>query len=430
MRNLLTTTLLVSAISTYPALPLFAQTATTSSETQTTSETSADEAEFVGLTEEELDELVAPVALYPDTLLIQVLVATTYPLDIIKAQRFLEDNEGLEQDALTEAVEAEPWDPSVQVLTTAFPDVLNRMADNVDWTETTGNAMLAQYDDVMDAVQRMREAAIDAGSLVDSEEQEVTRDETDAVVIVPSDPEVVYVPTYDTNKVYYRNNDALIFFSAAIVVGAIYRSNHYWHGYWGCRNCGGYNGRPIHYRPGGINVNGDVNIGNNVGNNWKPDQRRETRAKENLRERPSAGGRDRPNAGGRDRPGAGTGNVPSLGDKRSRGDAMRQDLGNRTGAQDISRPGNRPAAGQVGSGNRPNAGARPANNGAAKRPAAPTKNIAPNKSRTKSAARPAAKTQTRQHKAKPSTFQRNQGGGGARKSSSRGGGHRGGGRRR
>ena len=97
MRNLLTTTLLVSAIATYPVTPLLAQTTAASGETQVTSEPLVEEAEFVGLTEDELDELVAPVALYPDTLLIQVLVATTYPLDIIKAQRFLEDNEGLER---------------------------------------------------------------------------------------------------------------------------------------------------------------------------------------------------------------------------------------------------------------------------------------------------------------------------------------------
>jgi len=421
VRNLLTTTLLVSAISTYPVTPLYAQTAPATGETQAASETQVEEAEFVGLTEEELDELVGPVALYPDTLLIQILVAATYPLDIIKAQRFLEDNEGLEQDALTEAVEAEPWDPSVQVLATAFPDVLNRMAENVDWTEMAGNAMLAQSDDVMAAVQRMREAAIDAGSLVDSEEQEVIRDETNAVVIVPSDPEVIYVPTYNTQTVYYKNNDALIFFTAAIVIGAIYRNNNYWGGYWGCRNCGGYNGRPVHYRPGNININGDVNIGNNVGNNWKPEPRRETRAKENLSQRP--------NAGTRDRPGAGAGQMPSLGDKSTRGDAMRRDLGNKTGAKDISRPGNRPGAGQAVPVNRPNA--RPANSGAAKRPATPSKNIAPNRSKAKPAARPAAKPQARQQRAQPSTFQRKQSGGGARRSSSRGGGgHRGGGRRR
>jgi hypothetical protein len=425
VRNLSTTTLLISAISTYPLTPLLAQATSASGENAPANETQSEEAEFVGLTEEELDELISPVALYPDTLLIQVLVATTYPLDIIKAQRFLEENEGLEQDALTEAVEAQLWDPSVQVLATAFPDVLNRMADNVDWTEMTGNAMLAQSDAVMASVQRMRESAIDAGSLVDSEEQEVTRDETDAVVIVPSDPEVIYVPTYNTQTVYYKNNDALIFFTSVILIGSIYHRNNHWHGYWGCRNCGGYNGRPIHHRSGGINVNGDVNIGNNVGNNWKPELGREARAKENLRERP--------NAGGRDRPGAGAGKVPSLSDKSSRGDAMRKDLGNKTGAKDISRPANRPAAGQVGTGDRPNAGARPANNGAAKRPATSSRDIAPNKSKAKPASRPAAKPQARQQKkSSPTSFQRKQSGGGARKSSSRGGGggHKGGGRRR
>ena len=423
MRNLLTTTLLVSAISTYPLAPLMAQTTATSGEAATTSETQGEEAEFVGLSEEELDELVAPVALYPDTLLIQILVAATYPLDIIKAQRFLNDNDGLEQDALTDAVEAEPWDPSVQVLATAFPDVLNRMADNVDWTEMAGNAMLAQSDDVMAAVQRMREAAIDAGSLVDTEEQEVTRDETEAVVIIPSDPEVIYVPTYNTQTVYYKNNDALIFFSTVILIGAIYHRNNHWHGYWGCRNCGGYNGRPIHYRSGGININGDVNIGNNVGNNWKPEPRREARAKDSLRERPNAGGKNRPSAGG--------GKMPSMNNKSTRGDAMRKDLGSKTGAKDISRPANRPSAGAAGALSRPKAGTRPANKGAAKRPSTQKKNISPSKSRAKPATRKAAKPQASRKKSSSSSFQRNQSGGGARRSSSRGGGnHMQGGRRR
>ena len=423
MRNLLTTTLLVSAISTYPLAPLMAQTTAASGEAAATSETQGEEAEFVGLSEEELDELVAPVALYPDTLLIQILVAATYPLDIIKAQRFLNDNDGLEQDALTDAVEAEPWDPSVQVLATAFPDVLNRMADNVDWTEMAGNAMLAQSDDVMAAVQRMREAAIDAGSLVDTEEQEVTRDETEAVVIIPSDPEVIYVPTYNTQTVYYKNNDALIFFSTVILIGAIYHRNNHWHGYWGCRNCGGYNGRPIHYRSGGININGDVNIGNNVGNNWKPEPRREARAKDSLRERPNAGGKNRPSAGG--------GKMPSMNNKSTRGDAMRKDLGSKTGAKDISRPANRPSAGAAGALSRPKAGTRPANKGAAKRPSTQKKNISPSKSRAKPATRKAAKPQASRKKSSSSSFQRNQSGGGARRSSSRGGGnHMQGGRRR
>ncbi|MBE9476256.1 MAG: DUF3300 domain-containing protein [Proteobacteria bacterium] len=436
MRNLLITTVLVSALSTYSLVPLLAQTTAASGETATTGAAQSEEAEFAGLTAEELDALVAPVALYPDTLLIQVLVAATYPLDIIKAQRFLNNNDGLEQDALTDAVEAQPWDPSVQVLATAFPTVLNRMADNIDWTEMAGNAMLAQPDDVMISVQRMREAAIDAGSLIDTAEQEVMRDETEAVVIVPTNPEIVYVPTYRTQRVYYQNNDALIFFSTAILIGTIYHRHHHrhWHGYWGCRNCGGYNGRPTHYRSGGININGNVNIGNNVGNNWKPQPHRETRAKENLRTRASVGDRNRP--------GASTGKVPSMNNKATRGDAMRKDLGRKTGAKDISRPANRPTTGKAGTLNRPNAGAqptnrpstgkadtlnrptrtRPANNGAAKRPATPKRNIAPNNSRTRPATRPTANPQVRQPRSQPSTFQRNQSGGGARRSSSRGGG--------
>nr|WP_319947614.1 DUF3300 domain-containing protein [uncultured Shimia sp.] len=418
MRDFVTPTLLIFAMSTYPTTSVFLQEAAASGGASTAAVSADDQTEAdAGLTDQELDELVAPVALYPDTLLIQVLVASTYPLEVVKADRWLSENEGLTQDEITAAVEKETWDPSVGVLATAFPDVLDRMAQNIDWTELMGTAMLAQSDDVMASVQRMREAAIDAGSLVDSEEQEVSRDETDAVVILPSDPEVVYVPTYDTTTVYHQNNDALIFFGAAILMTTIFRSNNYWGGYWGCRNCGGWNGRPIHHRPGGINVNGNVNIGNdiNVGGGWKPEPRREARAKDQLRDRPS-------NGAGNKRPGAKAGGVPSLTDKPSRGDAMRKDLGKKTGAKDITRPENRPAASKVGGGDRPKANAtRPGNKGASKRPATPSKSVTParKKPAAKPAAKPRAKPQAR--KAKPSSMQRHQSGAGARKSGSRGG---------
>ncbi|MEP6388382.1 MAG: DUF3300 domain-containing protein, partial [Halioglobus sp.] len=270
MHNLWTSTALLLSIAFSLLTPAIAQQAdSASAETVAEDETQVAAEEL--LSSDQLDELVAPVALFPDTLLIQVLVASTYPLEVMKAKQWLEDNEGFTQDDISAGVQQQDWDPSIQVLTEAFPDVLTRMADNIDWTELAGSAMLAQTDDVMAAVQRMREAAIDAGSLDDTPEQVVTRDETDAVTILPADPEVIYVPQYKTETVYVsdannNNNDALVFFGSAILIAAIIdnNNNNYWNGYWGCRNCGGWNGRPIHYRGGDIDINGNVNIGNGI----------------------------------------------------------------------------------------------------------------------------------------------------------------------
>src|SRR5213596_3628483 len=106
----------------------------------------------------EVDSLVAPIALYPDPLLAQTLAASTYPLEIIQLQQWMDRNKGLKGKALADAVAKQPWDPSVQALS-ATPDVVQRMADNIQWTTDLGNAFLAQQSDVMDAVQRMRAKA-------------------------------------------------------------------------------------------------------------------------------------------------------------------------------------------------------------------------------------------------------------------------------
>ena len=111
------------------------------------------------LSDDALDDLVAPVALYPDSLLTQVLVAATYPLDVMKADRFLDDNADLPDQERADLVDLEDWDESVRVLAAGFPDVLARMADDIDWTEELGDAMLAQTDDLLDAVQRLRAQA-------------------------------------------------------------------------------------------------------------------------------------------------------------------------------------------------------------------------------------------------------------------------------
>ena len=148
------------------------------------------------LSDDALDDLVAPVALYPDSLLTQVLVAATYPLDVMKADRFLDDNADLPDQERADLVDLEDWDESVRVLAAGFPDVLARMADEIDWTEEIGDAMLAQTDDLLDAVQRMRAQAEAAGNL-ESNEAQAVEVEGDSISIAPADPQVVYVPAYD-----------------------------------------------------------------------------------------------------------------------------------------------------------------------------------------------------------------------------------------
>lgn len=152
-------------------------------------ETSTDQSDL--LTDAELQTLVAPVALYPDTLLIQIFVAATQPLEIVKAERFLLDNADRDPAELEPEIDAMGWDPSVSVLATAFPEVVGQMATHIDWTETMGTAMLAQSDDVMDAVQVMRDQAIDSGALVSGPEQTVEVAEDETVVITPTNTETV-----------------------------------------------------------------------------------------------------------------------------------------------------------------------------------------------------------------------------------------------
>ncbi len=163
--------------------------------------------------EDELDELLAPVALYPDALLAQVLVAATFPLQIVKADRLLEARINQSDEELTAAIDGYDWDPSVLVLMTGFPDVIRRMAVDLDDTERLGVAMAQQDVDVLDAVQRLRLQAEDTGYLASNEAQVVEREEN-RIVIEPADPEIVYVPRYDP---------ALAFTSAPTVAPVIQR---------------------------------------------------------------------------------------------------------------------------------------------------------------------------------------------------------------
>ncbi len=153
---------------------------------------------------DQLDSLVAPIALYPDPLLAQTLAASTYPLEIMQLQQWLSRNPGLTGSALASAVEKQPWDASVQAMAN-MPDVVKRLADDIQWTTDLGNAFLAQQADVMNAVQRMRQKAQGTGNLQSGPQQtvqtEVVQDKT-VIVIEPSSPETIYVPSYDPTIVY------------------------------------------------------------------------------------------------------------------------------------------------------------------------------------------------------------------------------------
>ncbi len=153
---------------------------------------------------DQLDSLVAPIALYPDPLLAQVLAASTYPLEIVQLQQWLEKNKNLKDKALEEAVKKQSWDPSIQAMA-ALPDVVKRLAEDIQWTTDLGNAFLAQQSDVMEAVQRMRKKAQDKGALKPGEQMKVetsTVENKSVIVIQQAKPEVIYVPSYDPVVVY------------------------------------------------------------------------------------------------------------------------------------------------------------------------------------------------------------------------------------
>ena len=207
-----------------------------------TTPTATDQAQAIPFKAEELEQIVAPIALYPDALLAQVMMASTYPLEVVLAARWTKEHPDIKGDAVAKAVESETWDPSVKSMV-AFPDVLAMMNDKLDWTQKLGDAVLAQRKDVMDAVQRLRVKAKDAGNLKSSKEQTVKTEPAPAdssaqqVIIIESpSPEVVYVPTYNPTVVYgawpypayppyyyyppgYAAGTAFLSFGAGVIVG-------------------------------------------------------------------------------------------------------------------------------------------------------------------------------------------------------------------
>src|SRR5260370_19848423 len=151
-------------------------------------------------TPEQLQQLVAPIALYPDSLLSQILAASTFPEQVVEADQWVQAHPDLKGDPLGQAVDQQPWEPSVKALA-PFPSVLGNMDKNLSWTSSLGDAYYNQEQDVMDAIQVLRQRAQEAGNLENTEQQTVTTQDS-TIIIEPASPEIVYVPAYDPCMVY------------------------------------------------------------------------------------------------------------------------------------------------------------------------------------------------------------------------------------
>ena len=232
--------------------------------------------------QEELEQIVAPIALYPDSLVAQVLMASTYPLEVVQAERWAKQNKSLKPDALAAALEKQSWDPSVKSLVN-FPQVLTMMSEQLDWTTNLGDAFLAQQKDVMGAVQKLRNKAKSEGNLETTEQQTVVVKEeaqNQVIVIESADPEVIYVPTYNPTVVYgawpypayppyyyyppgYVPGTAALSFGLGVAAGAVWANNG-----WGSCNWG-HGDVDIDVRGGNsfnrTNINNSRNA-SNVGN--------------------------------------------------------------------------------------------------------------------------------------------------------------------
>jgi hypothetical protein len=307
----------------------------------------------------ELDALVAPIALYPDTLLSLVLMASTYPLEVIQADRWVKEHKKLKGDDLKTAVGKESWDESVKSLV-ATPDVLKMMSEKLSWTQKLGDAVLAQQADVMDAIQRLRTKADANNKLTSTKQQTVTKRQEQGrqvITIEPTDPETLYVPYYDPAVVYgawpypeyppyYWGYPGYI--GAGLIATGLAFGAGWALGNWG--SGGNYWGGGVNWNNGNINVN-RPRVNPLGGNNWqhRPEHRQGVRYNNGNVRQKFAGNR---------------GGVQDRMDFRGRGGNQvlrpggeRPGAGQRPGAGE--RPGQRPAAGQRPAGGRPSAGQRP-----------------------------------------------------------------------
>jgi hypothetical protein len=404
------------------------------------------------LTADQLDALFGPVALFPDAVLSRVLVAVTFPLDVVKAGRFLADNPDLaDTDRATQA-RAQPWDASVQELAAAFPDLVTRMNDHIDWTEQAGEAVLAQTDDVLASVQRLRAKAQENGYLVDNPAQNVETVEN-TIVITPAQEGVVYVPTYQSEVVYttpitsppvyyyddYNNDDwedALIaggiILGGAIILDEIFDDDD-WGGWdnWDDDVDLDWDRGDITIDRGDINIDRDeINIGGgdrvtigdgqlgdgqrpNLGDGQIGDGQRPNVGDGQRGDRVSIGDVERPEisrpAGGATRPSVGT--RESVGTSASR-DAARSKIESRqsAGGGVATLPASRPSVNRPSGGSRQSAGTLPS-----------ASNRSLSADRSSNISRPTTTRQpTARAPSKSNTFQRSASGSRASASSSRG----------
>ena len=353
----------------------------------------------------QLDSLVAPIALYPDQLLSQTLVAATYPLEVIQLQQWMEKNKNLKGQALSDEVEKQSWDPSIQAMA-AFPDVVNRMSDNIQWTTDLGNAFLAQQSDVLDAIQRMRATAQSKGILKATQQQKVETQTgqggKQAIVIQQANPDVVYVPSYNPTVVYgapaypyppiyypppgYYAAGAAVAFGTGVALGAAWGGNWGWNCGWGNNNVNvNVNNKYVNNYNKNVNKNynqanfnkTNYNQANKINSGqWQHNPQHRGGAPYNkasasqvqnqlasreggagaanrggtgnlgASNRPSggnAGAGNRPGGGSGNRPGGGTGNKPST--RPGGGGAARPGGGGRVGGQRVSSGGSHNAFG-------------------------------------------------------------------------------------
>jgi hypothetical protein len=361
------------------------------------------EADQAPLSATEIENIVSPIALYPDQLVAQILGAATYPDQVTAASNYV-NSSGLKGDALMKGVDGQPWDPSVKALT-QFPTVLDQMAKNLAWTSALGDAAYNQQKDVMTAIQKLRAEAKAAGNLKTTSEIKVVQESPQTIVIQPANPQVVYVPTYNPTVVYgtpynppgYSTaalvTTGLISFGVGMAIGASMNNNccgswGYYGGGWGCNWHGGttvyrnnvYVSRSNtfygnnRYRNNSYYRNGNrptqYNGGNNRyngGNNkaaWNSGNRNSgntiNKGGNTININNPGGNNNRPNQGN-NRPNGGNnaGNRP--GNNNNAGNRQGNNAGNnRPGNNAGNRPGaganNRPNAADRGYGNRPQGG--------------------------------------------------------------------------
>lgn len=241
------------------------------------------------LSEAQLSSLVAPIALYPDALVAQILMASTYPLEVAEAYNWQRTNSRLSGNTLNQALQQQNWDPSVKSLV-SFPPVLGMMGSQLSWTQNLGDAVLAQQSDVMNAIQGLRAKAQQSGALQSTAQQTVSGGNGQPIVIQPANPQVIYVPTYNPSTAYggwpypayppasyyppgYVAGTALLSFGVGMAVGAALWGGCHWGGGWGGGNSLTVNNN--NFNNFNRNTNSNWRSGNRGGtSNWSADPQR------------------------------------------------------------------------------------------------------------------------------------------------------------